>query len=52
MTYEEAVKAYTDKWGGIPYFLMMSMPQEEAARMLEQAVESGKEIEPVRGRVY
>lgn len=52
MTYEEAVKAYTDKWGGIPYFLMMGMPEEKAAEILEQALTLGEEIKPVEGRVY
>lgn len=52
MTYEEAIKIYTDKWGGIPYFLMMGMSEQEITKMLEEAIKSDKEIESVEGRVY
>lgn len=52
MTREEAIKAYEDKFGGFPYFLMMGVLDEILVREVEKALESGEEIEPEEGAVY
>ena len=52
MTREEAIKAYEDKFGGFPYFLMMGTSDEMLVREVEKALESGEEIEPEEGAVY
>ena len=52
MTREEAIKAYTEKFGGVPYFLMMGAPDEAITAAVEKALKSGEEIEPVEGRIY
>lgn len=52
MSITEAIKAYTEKWGGYPAFLMMGMSDEEAAKKLQEAVESNEEIKPEEGKIY
>jgi hypothetical protein len=52
MTLEEAIQAYTERWGGYPAFLMMGMSDEEAAKKLQEAVESDEEIKPEEGKIY
>lgn len=48
MTREEAIEAYTDKFGGFPYFLMMGASDEAVITAVEKALKSGEEIEPER----
>jgi hypothetical protein len=52
MTREETIEAYTKKFGGFPYFLMMGASDETLVREVEKALESGEEIEPEEGAVY
>lgn len=52
MTRDEAVKAYSDKFGGFPYFLTMGISDEVLIREVEKALKSGEEIEPIEGREY
>lgn len=52
MSITEAIEAYTEKWGGYPAFLMMGMSDEEAAKKLQEAVESDEEIKPEEGKIY
>lgn len=46
MTAEEAVKAYTERFGGFPYFLFMDAPEECIVEAVRTALETGEEIEP------
>ena len=52
MTREEAIKAYTEKFGGFPYFLMMGTSDEAVITAVKKALKSGEEIEPEEGMVY
>lgn len=52
MSITEAIEAYTEKWGGYPAFLIMGMSDEEAAKKLQEAVESNEEIKPEEGKIY
>lgn len=52
MTREEAVEAYTDRFGGFPYFLFMGCPDEELVRRVEEALRDGEQVRPEEGRVY
>lgn len=45
MTKEQAIKAYSDKFGGFPYFLFMGAEDGEIVAAVEQALKTGKEIE-------
>lgn len=45
MNVEEAIKAYTDKFGGFPYFLFLSAPNDKIVESVESALENDKEIE-------
>lgn len=46
MTKEEAIKAYTDMFGGFPYFLMMGTSDEVVVKAVQKSLESKQEIEP------
>lgn len=52
MTFKEAVEAYAEKWEGYPAFLMMGMNEEEAVKMLMEALKKGEEITAIEGNVY
>ena len=52
MNFEEAKTKYIEKFGGFPYFLMMGMEDEEAAKLMEKAVEEGKEIQIESENIY
>lgn len=52
MTREEAIEAYTEKFGGFPYFLTMGVSDKVLVHEIEKALKAGKEIEPEEGRVY
>jgi len=46
MTVDEAIKKYTEKFGGFPYFLFLGSPDEKIIEAVENALKTGKEIEP------
>lgn len=52
MTADEAIDAYTERFGGFPYFLFMGAEDEIIVESVERALETGEKIEPVRNRVY
>lgn len=45
MTVDEAIKMYIDKFGGFPYFLFLGAPDEKIVEAVENALNTGKEIE-------
>lgn len=45
MTKNEAIQAYSDKFGGFPYFLFMGAADSDVVEAVEQALKTGKEIE-------
>lgn len=49
MTLEEAINEYIKKFGGFPYFLFMGASEETIIAVIEEALESGKEIEEIVG---
>ncbi len=53
MTREEAVEAYSKKFGGFPCFLFPSVcPDDEyVISAVEEALKTGKEIEPEKDDV-
>ena len=52
MTREEAIKAYGDKFGGFPYFLMMGVPDEVVLAAVEKSLRTGEGIKPEEDAVY
>ena len=52
MTRDEAVAAYTDRFGGFPWFLFMGAGDEELVRRVEEALRDGEPVRPEEGRVY
>ena len=52
MTRDEAIKKYTDKFGGFPYFLTMGMSDEELITTIEESLKTGEEIKCIKGRIY
>lgn len=52
MTREEAIAAYTEKFGGFPHFLMMGTSDEAVITAVKKALKSGEEIKPKEGMVY
>lgn len=52
MTRDEAVEAYTDRFGGFPYFLFMGCQDGELVRRVEEALRTGRPVRPEEGRVY
>lgn len=46
MTATEAIKIYTDHFGGFPTFLFMGASDESIVAAVENAIKSGREIEP------
>lgn len=44
MRVEEAIKKYTDKFGGFPMFLMMGAEDEYIIEKVEEALRTGEEI--------
>ena len=49
MNVEEAINEYKKKFGGFPYFLFMGVTEETIIAVIEEALESGKEIEEIVG---
>lgn len=52
MTVEEAIKAYTEKFGGYPAFLLMGAGDDEIIKKLTECVEKGEELEPEDDELY
>jgi hypothetical protein len=52
MDFKKAKENYIKRFGGFPYFLMMGMEDEEAAKLMEKAVEEGKEIQIESENIY
>lgn len=52
MTRDKAIEVYTEKFGGWPHFLMMGASDEYVVERVREALKTGKEIKPVKGRVY
>ena len=52
MTREEAIKAYTEKFGGFPDCVMMGASDGAITAAVEKALKSGEELEPEEGRIY
>ncbi len=46
MTIEEAKERYRKRFGGFPEFLFMGSSDEEVVKAVEEALRTGKEIEP------
>ena len=46
MKVEEVIKAYEDKFGGYPAFLLMGADDETIIRKLTKCLETGEELEP------
>lgn len=44
MTAQEAIKAYSERFGGFPYFLFLSAPDECVVEAVEVALQTGEEI--------
>lgn len=52
MTREEAIEAYTQRFGGWPHFLMMGASDEGVVECVKEALKTGEKIKPVEGRLY
>ena len=46
MNVDEAIKAYEEKFGGLPLFLLMGASDEVIAEKLSACLETGRELEP------
>lgn len=44
MTREDAVKAYTERFGGFPFMSTRGIPDNIVIEMVKKALESGEEI--------
>ena len=49
---DEVIKAYEDKFGGYPSFLLMGADDEEIIKALSKCLETGKELEMDTDDVY
>ena len=52
MTLEQAIDAYTHKFGGVPWEIICGMPDDEIKRVLTKSLETGKEVTFKRGVLY
>ena len=52
MSRSEAIKKYSEKFGGFPYFLFMGAEDSEVVSAVEQALKTGKEISPPEDGLY
>lgn len=52
MSLEEAIKLYSDKFGGFPYFLVMGLPDSKVVELVQHSLNTNKEIKPIEGMVY
>lgn len=46
MTRQEAIDAYTERFGGFPYYLFMGAPDDDVIYKVRRALVTGREIEP------
>lgn len=44
MTRQEAVKAYTDRFGGFPFMSTRGLPDDMVVELVKKALEENKEI--------
>lgn len=44
MTREEAIKAYTDRFGGFPFMSMRGLPDEVVIDLVQKALKDNREI--------
>lgn len=52
MTRQEAIDAYTERFGGFPYYLFMTASDDYLIWEVKRALRRNKEIEPRDGSVY
>ena len=52
MTKQEAIKAYTEKFGSYPSFLFMGATDNYIIKTIEAALKSGEAIKSKSGRIY
>ena len=52
MSVDEAISAYTEKFGGFPTFLFMGAEDEEIVKAVKKALKTGEEIEAPTGDDY
>ena len=51
-TEEDAINAYTERFGGFPYFLFMGAEEDVIIDAVVKALETDREIEAEDGVVY
>ena len=51
-TEEDAISAYTERFGGFPYFLFMGAEEDYIISEVVKALETDREIEAEEGVVY
>ena len=51
-TEEDAISAYTERFGGFPYFLFMGAEEDVIIDAVVKALETDREIEAEDGVVY
>ena len=51
-TEEDAINAYTERFGGFPYFLFMGAEEDVIIDAVVKALETDREIEAEEGVVY
>ena len=52
MTADEAIRLYTEKFGGFPAFLFMGASDEVIIGKVQEAIKTGQEIEAPDDNVY
>ena len=51
-TEEDAINAYTERFGGFPYFIFMGAEEDVIIDAVVKAIETDREIEAEDGVVY
>ena len=51
-TEEDAINAYTERFGGFPYFLFMGAEEDVIIDAVVKALETDREIEAEEGVIY
>ena len=51
-TEDDAISAYTERFGGFPYFLFMSAEEDYISSEVVKALETDREIEAEEGVIY
>ena len=51
-TEKDAINAYTERFGGFPYFLFMGAEEDYIISEVVKALELDREIEPEEGVIY